>query len=137
MWLLWRLPTAAWYNGGNTVVAGDTVRETSGTVYGVVMQVTTASGTWAAGTAAGTIVLMTTQTWTASQYFDDLVAGANSAYITAITSTDHDCEPDRHPLVGVLLGQLISYRTDPDQHPESGDDPSGIVPGGRSDRAGP
>ena len=74
-------------NGGNTVVAGDTVRETSGTVYGVVMQVTTASGTWAAGTAAGTIVLMTTQTWTASQYFDDLVAGNNSAYITAITST--------------------------------------------------
>ena len=74
-------------NGGNTVVAGDTVRETSGTVYGVVMQVTTASGTWAAGTAAGTIVLMTTQTWTASQYFDDLVAGNNSAYITSITST--------------------------------------------------
>lgn len=74
-------------NGGNTVVAGDTVRETSGTVYGVVMQVTTASGTWAAGTAAGTIVLMTTQTWTASQYFDDLVAGNTSAYITAITST--------------------------------------------------
>ena len=74
-------------NGGNAVVAGDTVRETSGTVYGVVMQVTTASGTWAAGTAAGTIVLMTTQTWTASQYFDDLVAGNNSAYITSITST--------------------------------------------------
>ena len=74
-------------NGGNTVVAGDTVRETSGTVYGVVMQVTTTSGTWAAGTAAGTIVLMTTQTWTASQYFDDLVAGNNSAYITSITST--------------------------------------------------
>ena len=74
-------------NGGNTVVAGDTVRETGGTVYGVVMQVTTASGTWAAGTAAGTIVLMTTQTWTASQYFDDLVAGNNSAYITSITST--------------------------------------------------
>ena len=74
-------------NGGNTIVAGDTVRETSGTVYGVVMQVTTTSGTWAAGTAAGTIVLMTTQTWTASQYFDDLVAGANSAYITSITST--------------------------------------------------
>ena len=63
------------YNGGNTVVAGDTVRETGGTVYGVVMQVTTTSGTWAAGTAAGTIVLMTTQTWTASQYFDDFVAG--------------------------------------------------------------
>ena len=74
-------------NGGNAVVAGDTVRETSGTVYGVVMQVTTASGTWAAGTAAGTIVLMTTQTWTASQYFDDLVAGNISAYITSITST--------------------------------------------------
>ena len=74
-------------NGGNTVVAGDTVRETGGTVYGVVMQVTTASGTWAAGTAAGTIVLMTTQTWTASQNFDDLVAGNNSAYITSITST--------------------------------------------------
>lgn len=74
-------------NGGNTIVAGDTVRETSGTVYGVVMQVTTTSGTWAAGTAAGTIVLMTTQTWTASQYSDDLVAGANSAYITSITST--------------------------------------------------
>ena len=87
MWLLWRLPSAAWNNGGNTVVAGDTVQETSGTVYGVVMQVTTASGTWAAGTAAGTIVLMTTQTWTASQYFDDLVAGNYSAYITAITST--------------------------------------------------
>ena len=30
---------------------------------------------------------MTTQTWTASQYFDDLVAGDNSAYITSITST--------------------------------------------------
>ncbi len=96
-WVLFPVPTynvvtlafsfGGWNNGGNTVVAGDTVWETSGTGYGVVMQVTTTSGTWAAGTAAGTIVLMTTQTWTASQYFDDLVAGNYSAYITSITST--------------------------------------------------
>ena len=125
-------------NGGNTVVAGDTVREISGTVYGVVMQVTTASGTWAAGTAAGTIVLMTTQTWTASlyQYFDDLVTGTYSAFIISITSTDHDCQPDRNPLVGVLLGQRISYRADPDKPTEPGNDRASILTGDRPDRAG-
>ena len=74
-------------NGGVQLYAGDQVRETGGTVFGTVVSVTTTSGSWAAGTAVGTIVIYSGQTWTGSQYFDGLTAGANCAYITSITST--------------------------------------------------
>ena len=74
-------------NGGVQLYPGDQVRETSGTVFGTVVTVNTTSGTWAAGTAAGTITIYSGQTWTASQYFDGLTAGGNCAYITAINST--------------------------------------------------
>jgi hypothetical protein len=74
-------------NGGVQLYPGDQVRETSGTVFGTVVTVNTTSGTWAAGTAAGTITIYSGQTWTASQYFDGLTAGANCAAITAINST--------------------------------------------------
>ena len=74
-------------NGGVQLLPGDQVRQQSGTVFGTVVTVTTTSGTWGAGTAAGTIVIYSGQTWVGSQYFDGLVAGNNCALIGTITST--------------------------------------------------
>ena len=73
-------------NGGVQLYPGDQVRESSGTIYGTVVSVTTTSGTWAGGNAAGTIVIYSGQTWVLG-WFDGLAAGANCAYVSAISST--------------------------------------------------
>ena len=84
--------TLAFNNGGGNgnlqpIVVGDTLRQQGGTVHGIVQQVTVTSGSWAAGTAAGTIVLLETDgTWVGSQYCDDVTKSlSNEAYITGVT----------------------------------------------------
>ena len=96
-WILFPVPTYTVYvlnyqqggqYGAAGVYVGDTLRETSGTVFGVVIGVTLSSGTWAGGNAVGTITVMSTQTWTSGQFFDDVTTSAsNAAAIASIAST--------------------------------------------------
>ena len=96
-WILFPVPTYTVYvlnyqqggqYGAAGVYVGDTLRETSGTVFGVVIGVTLSSGTWAGSNAVGTITVMSTQTWTSGQFFDDVTTSAsNAAYIASIAST--------------------------------------------------
>jgi len=73
-------------NGGIQLYPGDQVRQQGGAVFGTVVSVNTTSGSWASGTAAGTITIISGQTWI-QQNFDGLAAGNNCAAINSTPSS--------------------------------------------------